>query len=93
MSIFDGNGLSKVEPVNVPEGVRPVAFRKHSARDIIRAFEFSGEPYYYYSRTGESLWVIITYCIENGYNYEVTHINDADHKCWSIKKGKHESQN
>jgi hypothetical protein len=85
MSIFDGNGLSKVEPVNVPDGVRPVAFRKYSARDIIRMFEFSGKPYY--SRTGESLWVIITYCIEKGYDYKLTSpASDSDPKCWSIEK-------
>ncbi len=78
-SLFSGHGNSTVTPVNWPTQIpqdkkqmrRP--WRLSSCRRIISMFlagTYRG-PKTYVSRTGDSLWIITTYCLECGIPYTI----------------------
>lgn len=78
-SIFDGDGRRKVQPINAPEGTKPVSVTRSQARRLTYMFDVKGQSNH--SGSGNVLWVIITHCKEQdiphrvfgriGYGYEV----------------------
>ncbi len=68
-SIFYGDGRKSLAPVNAPEGTQPVRVRRGIARLLADAFEFAGESHH--SAAGNTVWVVVTYCIERKIPYQM----------------------
>lgn len=69
VSIFDGDGRKKVEPVNAPAGTRPLAVTKAQGRMLAERFAERGESFH--SGEGGTAWVSATACEERGEDYGV----------------------
>lgn len=69
-SIFDIDGRRMVQPVNAPEGTKPIAVRAQQARMLRDNFDRRGHSTH--SVDGSLVWVIVTHCIEQGIRYSVT---------------------
>lgn len=63
-SIFDIDGRRMVQPVNAPEGTKPIAVRAQQARMICKNFDRKGESLH--CMQGALVWVIVTHCKEQG---------------------------
>ena len=62
MSIFDGDGRTKVQPVNVFPGTRPKIVTRSTARLMIAHLLRCRVSTH--SLSGSTLWIVITYCLE-----------------------------
>jgi len=75
VSIFDGDGRAKVTPINAPPCSKPLAVTKARARKLIKDF---GREKYSYHPDGGTMWVIMTYCIEQQLRFAY---------CWDTRLG------
>lgn len=71
MSIFDGDGRTYVNPVNAPDGTYPMRVSRKNAQRYCKWFEQKGRVSDSHSAAGNTVWVVVTHCIERGYSYVV----------------------
>ena len=69
-SIFDGDGRHRVEPINAPEDTLPIPVTRSQARRLIDMFANGGESFH--SSHGNTVWVIVTHCLEREIRFEVS---------------------
>lgn len=70
MGMFDGDGRVKVRPDNVPEGTCPMSVTKATGRHLAGMFDRRGVSYH--SAGGNTVWVVVTHCIEHNIPHRVT---------------------
>lgn len=86
-TIFDGDGRVYLNPVNAPAGTRPMRVSRKNAQRYIKWFHEKGGVSDSHSAAGQTVWVLVTHCIEQGYDYTVEpHYIDGKTAGWSIRK-------